>query len=105
MGKRVSCAERVGFFLSRTMFIWLISRSYWQDDEQTKQVTRVDEADGMIWMCTGDEGIMDEEGYVRSTFFCPIHTIRNYADDLRSCWEAQRYHHPRWRGIYCLICS
>jgi len=38
---------------------------YWQDEEQTKQTTVIDEADGQIWMRTGDEGIMDEEGYLR----------------------------------------
>ena len=29
-------------------------------------MTRVDEEDGQIWMCTGDEAVMDEEGYVQS---------------------------------------
>ena len=39
---------------------------YWQDEEQTKAVTRIDEEDGQVWMCTGDEAVMDEEGYVQS---------------------------------------
>jgi len=39
---------------------------YWQDEEQTKAVTRIDEEDGQAWMCTGDKGVMDEEGYVQS---------------------------------------
>jgi long-subunit acyl-CoA synthetase (AMP-forming) len=48
----------------------LLSR-YWQDEENTKQVTSRDEVDGQIWMHTGDEGIMDEEGYLRSELsFC-----------------------------------
>jgi acyl-CoA synthetase (AMP-forming)/AMP-acid ligase II len=37
---------------------------YWNDEEHTKQVMSVD--DGKVWMHTGDEGIMDEEGYLRS---------------------------------------
>jgi len=39
---------------------------YWQDEEQTKAVTQIDEEDGQVWMCTGDEAVMDEEGYVQS---------------------------------------
>ena len=29
-------------------------------------MTQVDEEDGQVWMCTGDEAVMDEEGYVQS---------------------------------------
>jgi long-subunit acyl-CoA synthetase (AMP-forming) len=39
---------------------------YWQDEEQTKAVTEIDEEDGQVWMCTGDKAVMDEEGYVQS---------------------------------------
>lgn len=39
---------------------------YWQDEEQTKAVTQIDEEDGQVWMCTGDKAVMDEEGYVQS---------------------------------------
>ena len=38
---------------------------YWEDPEQTASVMRRDE-DGTLWMHTGDEGIMDDEGYLRS---------------------------------------
>ncbi|CDO75737.1 hypothetical protein BN946_scf184921.g13 [Trametes cinnabarina] len=38
--------------------------SYWNDPEQTARVMQPDE-EGRIWMHTGDEGIMDEEGYLR----------------------------------------
>jgi acyl-CoA synthetase (AMP-forming)/AMP-acid ligase II len=40
---------------------------YWQDEEQTKQATVIDETDGKVWMRTGDEGIMDEEGYLQGS--------------------------------------
>jgi hypothetical protein len=29
-------------------------------------VTRIDEEDGQVWMCTGDQAVMDEDGYVQS---------------------------------------
>ena len=38
---------------------------YWEDEEQTKAATRIDEEDGQVWMCTGDKAVMDEEGYVQ----------------------------------------
>jgi hypothetical protein len=29
-------------------------------------VTKIDEVDGQVWMYTGDEAVMDGEGYVQS---------------------------------------
>lgn len=43
-----------------------LQKGYWKDEEQTKCVMKRD-AEGTLWMYTGDEGIMDEEGYLRST--------------------------------------
>ena len=34
----------------------------------TQQDMKKDEK-GMLWMHTGDEGVMDEEGYVRSEYY------------------------------------
>lgn len=41
---------------------------YWNDEEQTHSVMKKDEQ-GTLWMHTGDEGIMDEEGYLQSEFY------------------------------------
>lgn len=41
--------------------------SYWEDEAHTKAAMKPDE-DGTMWMYTGDEAVMDEEGYVRSEF-------------------------------------
>ncbi|OSD08747.1 acyl-CoA synthetase [Trametes coccinea BRFM310] len=43
---------------------YLVQKGYWNDPEQTARVMQPDE-EGRIWMHTGDEGIMDEEGYLR----------------------------------------
>lgn len=44
---------------------YLLQKGYWQDEEQTRKVMKRD-SDGTLWMHTGDEAIMDEEGYLRS---------------------------------------
>lgn len=38
---------------------------YWADPVHTADAMKTD-AEGTLWMHTGDEGIMDEEGYLRS---------------------------------------
>ncbi|KAF8970222.1 hypothetical protein BDZ97DRAFT_1694974 [Flammula alnicola] len=43
---------------------YLLQKGYWDDEDQTKAVMKTD-AEGTLWMHTGDEGIMDEEGYLR----------------------------------------
>ncbi|EIN08864.1 acetyl-CoA synthetase-like protein [Punctularia strigosozonata HHB-11173 SS5] len=43
---------------------YLLQTQYWGDEEQTRRVMKRDE-EGTLWMHTGDEGIMDEEGYLR----------------------------------------
>ncbi|KAH9941177.1 acyl-CoA synthetase [Epithele typhae] len=42
-----------------------LQKGYWNDVEQTQKVMERD-AEGTLWMHTGDEGTMDEEGYLRS---------------------------------------
>ncbi|KAF8553800.1 acyl-CoA synthetase [Imleria badia] len=45
---------------------YLLQKGYWEDEEQTKKVMRPDPKDeSVVWMHTGDEGIIDEEGYLR----------------------------------------
>lgn len=43
----------------------LIMNRYWRDEEQTARAMKKD-ANGTLWMHTGDEAIMDEEGYLKS---------------------------------------
>ncbi|EPQ53656.1 acetyl-CoA synthetase-like protein [Gloeophyllum trabeum ATCC 11539] len=45
---------------------YLVQKGYWGDEEQTKIVMKRHPGDDeTLWMHTGDEGIMDEEGYLR----------------------------------------
>ncbi|KAL4738930.1 acetyl-CoA synthetase-like protein [Aspergillus similis] len=43
-----------------------LQKGYWRNEEKTREVMRRDE-DGVIWMHTGDEAIIDEEGYASIT--------------------------------------
>ncbi|KAL4245503.1 hypothetical protein ABKN59_009400 [Abortiporus biennis] len=43
---------------------YLLQKGYWEDVEQTDNVMKEDE-EGTLWMHTGDEAIMDEEGYLK----------------------------------------
>ncbi|KAJ3966397.1 acetyl-CoA synthetase-like protein [Lentinula raphanica] len=45
---------------------YLVQKGYWNDEEHTRQVMHKDPGDyDTVWMHTGDEGILDEEGYLR----------------------------------------
>ncbi|KAF9068901.1 hypothetical protein BDP27DRAFT_1326471 [Rhodocollybia butyracea] len=46
---------------------YLLQKGYWNDEEHTHQVAYKDAGDDSdtVWMHTGDEGILDEEGYLR----------------------------------------
>lgn len=43
-----------------------LQQGYWRDEAQTAQAMKAD-ADGVVWMYTGDEGFLDQAGYMRIT--------------------------------------
>jgi acyl-CoA synthetase (AMP-forming)/AMP-acid ligase II len=45
---------------------YLLMKGYWGDEERTRAVLQPDD-NGVLWMHTGDEASMDEEGYVKIT--------------------------------------
>lgn len=44
---------------------YLLQAGYWHDAPQTAAAMRRDAA-GTLWMHTGDEGVLDADGYLRS---------------------------------------
>jgi acyl-CoA synthetase (AMP-forming)/AMP-acid ligase II len=43
-----------------------LQKGYWKNEKKTREVMKMDE-DGVRWMHTGDEGIIDNEGYTQIT--------------------------------------
>ncbi|KAK1731951.1 4-coumarate-CoA ligase [Colletotrichum acutatum] len=43
-----------------------LQKGYWKDQEKTKEVMKVDN-NGVVWMHTGDEGLIDTDGYAYIT--------------------------------------
>ncbi|KAG6861288.1 hypothetical protein C0995_001842 [Termitomyces sp. Mi166 len=43
---------------------YLLQTGYWNDEEHTQAVMKTD-SNGTLWIHSGDEGIMDEEGYLK----------------------------------------
>ncbi|KAH9835271.1 acyl-CoA synthetase [Rhodofomes roseus] len=43
---------------------YLVHKGYWEDEQQSEKAI-VRDPEGVAWMSTGDEGIMDEEGYLK----------------------------------------
>lgn len=58
----LACGERGELVVSG----YLTMRGYWDDAEKTSEVLVPDD-EGTMWMHTGDEASMDEEGYIKIT--------------------------------------
>ncbi|CAE6434966.1 unnamed protein product [Rhizoctonia solani] len=43
---------------------YLLQKGYWENTEQTSSVMKCDE-DGVMWMHTGDQAVLDQEGYLK----------------------------------------
>ena len=68
---------------------YVLQKGYWNDEEQTERVMKRD-ADGTLWMHTGDEGIMDEEGYLRSAWFANTRCRGTLTDVSWQSWAGLR---------------
>lgn len=49
----------------QSKILTLVVERYWKDERHTNEAMKRDE-NGTLWMHTGDEAVMDAEGYVRS---------------------------------------
>lgn len=45
---------------------YLLQKGYWQNPKKTAEVM-IKDADGVLWMHTGDEVVLDDEGYCKIT--------------------------------------
>ncbi|KAH8691356.1 long-chain fatty-acid-CoA ligase [Talaromyces proteolyticus] len=45
---------------------YALQKGYWENEEKTREVMKRDE-NGILWMYTGDEGVIDSEGYCTIT--------------------------------------
>ncbi|KAL9062728.1 MAG: hypothetical protein Q9157_008683 [Trypethelium eluteriae] len=61
-GRVLRCGERGELVVSG----YCVMEGYWGDEEKTREVRVVDK-EGKVWMHTGDEASMDDEGYIRIT--------------------------------------
>lgn len=61
-----SCTLAVGEKGELAVTGYLLMKGYWDDEARTREVLVADEK-GVLWMHTGDEASMDEEGYVKIT--------------------------------------
>jgi acyl-CoA synthetase (AMP-forming)/AMP-acid ligase II len=43
-----------------------LQKGYWRNEEKTKEIMRPDE-NGVLWMHTGDEAVIDDDGYASIT--------------------------------------
>ena len=60
--KILQCGERGELAVSG----YLVMKEYWGDEKKTKEAMTTD-ADGTIWMLTGDEATIDHDGYIQIT--------------------------------------
>lgn len=76
----VPAAERVGHIRTYSSFnLSGHALRYWEDHEQTQSVMIPDE-EGRMWMHTGDEGMLDTDGYLRSQSSSSSRSCCNLAD-------------------------
>jgi len=81
---------RKGAFLAwiRGLFNRVCDR-YFRDEEQTAKVMKRD-PEGELWMHTGDEGVLDEQGYLRSAFHLLSVSATLTPPRLAQLWEGLR---------------
>jgi mevalonyl-CoA ligase len=54
------------FTTERFVIVGVVDIGYWNNEIKTKEVMVTDE-EGQLWMMTGDEGLMDKDGYLTIT--------------------------------------
>ena len=50
---------------------YLLQKGYWEDADRTGMAMKED-AEGTLWMSSGDQGVMDEDGYLRGQLVSPL---------------------------------
>ncbi|KND87610.1 putative acyl-CoA synthetase YngI [Tolypocladium ophioglossoides CBS 100239] len=65
---------------------YALQQGYLDNEEKTKEAMRMD-ADGVLWMYTGDEGVIDKDGYCRVTGRIKDMIIRGKHNHLPMPWR------------------
>ncbi|KAI1423472.1 long-chain-fatty-acid-CoA ligase [Xylaria sp. FL1777] len=72
---------------------YLLQKGYWRDQKQTAKVMKLDES-GVLWMHSGDEGFLDEDGYCTVTGRIKDIIIRGGENIYPSEIEERLMQHP-----------
>ncbi|PGH09908.1 hypothetical protein AJ80_07618 [Polytolypa hystricis UAMH7299] len=83
---------------------WLVQQGYFRNPEKTAEVM-IKDSDGILWMHTGDEGMIDDDGYLTITGRIKDMIIRGGENIYPLEIEERLLHHPAISGAAIVGCK